>query len=84
MSKIVILNTTGLNVSQLSHLNINASLDRGEMGVYANLISGQKIFLQKTDSFEDAIIILKKFTQLCNGTYRPPLPLPKPLHNPCK
>lgn len=47
MSKIVILNTTGLNVCQLSHLNINAALDRGEMGVYANLISGQKIFLQK-------------------------------------
>lgn len=82
MSKIVILNTTGLNVSQLSHLNINASLDRGEMGIYANLITGQKIFLQKTDSFEDAIILLKKFTQLCNGTYMPPLPSRKPLHNP--
>ena len=82
MSKVVILNTTGLNVSQLSHLNINASLDRGEMGIYANLITGQKLFLQKTDSFEDAIILLKKFTQICNGTYTESRPPPKPLYNP--
>lgn len=77
MSKIVVLNTTGLNVSQLSHLNINPSTDRSEMGIYANLINGQRVFLQKTDSFEDAVSLLKKFSQLCNGTYRPPLPTPQ-------
>ncbi len=80
MSKIVVLNTTGLNVSQLSHLNINPSTDKSEMGIYANLINGQRVFLQKTDSFEDAVSLLKKFSQLCNGTYRPPLPTPQ--HNP--
>lgn len=83
MSKIVVLNTTGLNVSQLSHLNITPISDLSEMGIYANLINGQRVFLQMTDSFEDAVSLLKKFSQLCNGTYRPSLPTPpKPQHNP--
>lgn len=83
MSKIVVLNTTGLNVSQLSHLNITPISDKSEMGIYANLINGQRVFLQMTDSFEDAVSLLKKFSQLCNGTYRSPLPTPpKPQHNP--
>lgn len=81
MIRIVVLNTTALNINQLSHLNINTNLDRGEMGVFANLINGEKIFLQKTDSFDDAVNLLKKFSQICNGTYRPPLPTPKPLQN---
>lgn len=76
MSRIVVLNTTGLNVGQLSHLNINSNPDRGEMGIYANLINGQKLFLQSTESFDDAISLLKKFSQICNGTYCPPTPLP--------
>ncbi len=74
MSRIVILNTTGLNVGQLSHLNINYNPDRGEIGIYANLINGQKLFLQNTESFDDAISLLKKFSQTCNGTYCPPTP----------
>lgn len=80
MTKIVVLNTTGLNVSQLSHLNITPISDKSEMGIYANLINGQRVFLQITDSFEDAVSLLKKFSQLCNGTDR--APLPKPQHNP--
>ena len=64
MSRIVVLNTTGLNVGQLSHLNINSNPDRGEMGIYANLINGQKLFLQSTESFDDAISLLKKFSQI--------------------
>ncbi|MGP5546240.1 hypothetical protein [Psychrobacter alimentarius] len=83
MCGVVLLNTTAVNINQLSHLNINQNLDRGEMGVYAHLITGYIIFLQKIDSFDDAVSLLKKFSQLCNGTYRAPLPpQPKPQHNP--
>ena len=82
MCKIIVLNTTAINVSQLSHLNINSNLDRGEMGVYANLINGQKLFLQKTEGFDDAVILLKKFSQLCNGTYRAPTPVPNSRRTP--
>lgn len=83
MCRVVLLNTTAVNIYQLSHLNINQNLDRGEMGVYAYLITGQIIFLQKTDGFDDAVSLLRKFSQLCNGTYRAPLPPPpKPQHNP--
>lgn len=83
MCRVVLLNTTAVNTSQLSYLNINRNPDHAEMGIYANLINGQRIFLQKTDSFDDAVSLLKKFSQLCNGTYRPPLPKPpKPQHNP--
>lgn len=89
MCRVVLLNTTAINIGQLSHLNINRNLDKGEMGVYAHLLTGHAIFLQKTDSFEGAIIKLKEFTQKCNGTYRPPLPLPNkrpplPEYNPNK
>jgi len=76
MCKVVLLNTTAINISQLSHLNINFRASHGEMGIYANLINGQKLFLQKTESFEESIIKLKEFTQKCNGNYRPPLPTP--------
>lgn len=85
MYRVVLLNTTAVNISQLSYLNINRNPDQTEMGIYANLINGQRIFLQKTDSFEDAVSLLKKFGGLCNGTYRAPLPPPsKPQHNPNK
>lgn len=77
MHKVVLLNTTAINISQLSHLNINLRVSHGEIGIYANLINGQKLFLQKTESFEESVSKLKEFTQKCNGNYRPPLPIPK-------
>lgn len=47
MCRVVLLNTTAINIGQLSHLNINRNLDKGEMGVYAHLLTGHAIFLQK-------------------------------------
>lgn len=76
MHKLVLLNTTAINISQLSHLNINFRVSHGEIGIYANLINGQKLFLQKTESFEESMIKLKEFTQKCNGNYRTPTPIP--------
>ena len=76
MCKVVLLNTTAINISQLSHLNINVRVSHGEIGIYANFINGQKLFLQKTESLEESIIKLKEFTQKCNGNYRPPTPMP--------
>lgn len=76
MWRVVLLNTTAVNISQLSHLSINRNSNRDQMGIYAHLITGHVIFLQKTVSFEDAIIKLKEFTQKCNGTYRAPTPTP--------
>ena len=76
MCKVVLLNTTAINISQLSHLNINVRVPHGDIGIYAHLINGQKLFLQKTESFEEAVIKLKEFTQKLNGNYRPPLPRP--------
>ena len=76
MCRVVLLNTTAINISQLSYLSINHRASHGKIGIHAHLITHQILFLQETDDAKDALIKLKEFTQKCNGTYRAPTPTP--------
>ena len=76
MCRVVLLNTTAINISQLSYLSINHIATYGKIGIHAHLITGQILFLQEADDAKGALTKLKEFAQICNGTYRAPMPMP--------